>query len=343
MKRHRRRGFTLVELLVVITIISMLMALLLPAVQAAREAGRRATCMNNQKQLGTALMNYESAAGTFPGYSEFLGVRDDLGQPSVPSAPAHDVTWTVLLFPYLEQNDLWEKWRRPSVGALENDTGSAGARPAVYLKFLGCPSDTTDQQQAGIPATSYSVNCGLPDPTGVVPNATIPPGIIPDAAWAGVFHDHSSRVNSKSKQYVTMSLDYLTQRDGSANTLMVSESLQATDWMPASATGRYNPTEADAGFIWSNDPTAPARDEGATSAPSVPFAINEDLAGTFYATNPLLYARPSSRHPGGVIVTFCDSHTQFLRENIDYNVYRHLMTPDGKAGGFTSVLDPGSY
>lgn len=343
MKRHRRRGFTLVELLVVITIISMLMALLLPAVQAAREAGRRATCMNNQKQLGTALMNYESAAGTFPGYSEFLGVRDDAGQPVVPGTIAHDVTWTVLLFPYLEQNDLWERWRRtPSPAINENDTGSAGARPAVYLKFLGCPSDTTDQQQAGIPATSYSVNCGLPDPTGVVPNATIPPGIIPDAAWAGVFHDHSSRVNSKSKQYVTMSLDYLTQRDGSANTLMVSESLQATDWMPASATGRYNPTEADAGFIWSNDDNAPAR-EGGTSAPSVPFAINEDLAGTFYAANPLAYARPSSRHPGGVIVTFCDSHTQFLRENIDYNVYRHLMTPDGKAGGFTSVLDPGSY
>lgn len=352
MRRHRRRGFTLVELLVVITIISMLMALLLPAVQAAREAGRRATCMNNQKQLGTALMNYESAAGVFPGYSEYLGYRNDNGEPRPPYTPAHDVTWTVMLFPYLEQNDLWEKWRRMDIARNEvgNDYTAAGDRPAVYLRFLGCPSDTTDQQQAGNPSTSYSVNCGVqdPDPTTMSPAAGASPVVIPDAICNGIFHDHSSRVNSKNKQYVTISLDYLTQRDGSANTLMLSESLQATDWMPASTAAgtitRRNPTEADTGFIWSGQTGAPAR-EGGTAAPTVPFAINEDLAGTFFNPTawPYVYARPSSRHPGGVIVTFADNHTQFLRENIDYLVYKHLMTTDGKAAGLVGVLDPGSY
>ncbi len=68
MSRRNRRGFTLVELLVVITIISMLMALLMPAVQAARESARRATCMNNQKQIALAMMMYEGARTKFPGY-----------------------------------------------------------------------------------------------------------------------------------------------------------------------------------------------------------------------------------------------------------------------------------
>ena len=74
MNRRIRRGFTLIELLVVITIIGMLVALLLPAVQAAREAGRRAVCMNNQKQLGVAMLNFESYRG-FPGYVNTVGTN----------------------------------------------------------------------------------------------------------------------------------------------------------------------------------------------------------------------------------------------------------------------------
>ncbi|MGQ9915305.1 MAG: type II secretion system protein, partial [Thermogutta sp.] len=99
-KCSRRRGFTLVELLVVITIIGMLVSLLLPAVQAAREAGRRAQCLNNQKQLATALLNYESSRREFPGYRFFV----DQGKTIVG-------TWIVSLFPYLERTDLERIWK----------------------------------------------------------------------------------------------------------------------------------------------------------------------------------------------------------------------------------------
>ena len=69
---RRRLGFTLVELLVVITIIGMLVALLLPAVQHARERGRQLTCLNNIKQLSLATVSHESSKGQFPGYTQFI-------------------------------------------------------------------------------------------------------------------------------------------------------------------------------------------------------------------------------------------------------------------------------
>src|SRR5690242_4084853 len=103
MRRHRV-GFTLIELLVVIAIIGVLIALLLPAVQAAREAARRAQCINNMKQLGIALHNYHSANNSFP-----VGFLYPQPSQTYPGVPALHYRWSVLaqLTPYLEQTSVY--------------------------------------------------------------------------------------------------------------------------------------------------------------------------------------------------------------------------------------------
>ena len=126
-QKQIRYGFTLVELLVVIAVIGVLIALLLPAVQAAREAARRMGCSNNLHQIGIGLHNYHSAVKTFPcgGYG-YRGVTGTAGfiwrSPSAtnPSIPANstypqeqvgrEIAWSLLILPFMEQTNVYEKY-----------------------------------------------------------------------------------------------------------------------------------------------------------------------------------------------------------------------------------------
>src|SRR5207247_4603186 len=96
-----RRAFTLVELLVVIAIIGVLVALLLPAVQSAREAARRMNCLNNERQIGIALHNFHDLPGTFPPGGITNGPC--CGTQSGP-------TWTIFILPYIEPQDLYDRY-----------------------------------------------------------------------------------------------------------------------------------------------------------------------------------------------------------------------------------------
>lgn len=132
-RNHRITGFTIVELLVVIAIIGVLMGLLLPAVQAARESGRRTACMNNLYQLGMAVNRYDQDAGKVPSWANLL-------------SNGNTVSWPVVLLPYIERNDLYESWTSAS--------GGAPSRIAIFV----CPSAPPDGTNTG--PLAYAGNCG---------------------------------------------------------------------------------------------------------------------------------------------------------------------------------------
>src|SRR4051794_19707855 len=132
---RRRLAFTLVELLVVITIIGMLVALLLPAVQNARERGRQLTCLNNLKQLALATVSHESSKGQFPGYTQFIKrgntewatisystperkfVVRSLNFTTPPTASQFNsiagFSWATMLLPRIERSDIWDQITSP--------------------------------------------------------------------------------------------------------------------------------------------------------------------------------------------------------------------------------------
>ncbi|HEY4311038.1 MAG TPA: DUF1559 domain-containing protein [Pirellulales bacterium] len=370
-----RRGFTLVELLVVISIIGTLVALLLPAVQMAREAARRNTCMNNQHNLSLAITNYTGARKLYPGYRDAM--QTNLGL--VP------VSWTTAILPYMEQPQVYNQWKQMIGGA------NMSLMSFPYLEPLVCPSDLTVQDVSA--PISYVVNTGQADlyPTtssigGNTYNAggATSPGssqpakaalIHPDSPANGICvsrWDQNWVAQGKQSSLPRNTDD--TIRDGKSNTLLLAENLEARNWYDETSYGDPNlanstnlltgnasfpTTDTSTTFptsVTSNGyltaPVGPTGTKLSTGTPQAPSLLTAEAFTGFvwwpqfvppsqvcginglpqtevgYATD-MYYARPSSNHPGIVVVAFADGHVQTLSENINYTVYCLLMTPDG--------------
>ena len=251
-RQDARRGFTLVELLVVIAVIGILIGLLLPAVQMAREAARRASCLNNLRQLGIGLHNYHDALRAFPPG----GI-----EPRSPLNPrGRQLAWSVFLLPFIEQQPLFE---RIDTGRAFDASENAVAAAKILSIYI-CPSVPEGKQlQSGRGPCRYG----------------------------GIYGERITGPNSPPKGVMLYdrAISIADIRDGTSNTLMISEDCDFADgqWI----NGRNVFDQA--------------------------FAINQ--APTF--ENDI-----RSKHPGGANGLFCDGSVRFLTETMELRTLAAICT-----------------
>ncbi|WP_254512601.1 DUF1559 domain-containing protein [Anatilimnocola floriformis] len=193
--RSNRRAFTLIELLVVIAIIGVLIALLLPAVQAAREAARRTSCLNNVTQLGLAVHNFEFHFEKLP-----PGTVNDEG-PVRNEAKGTHVSWIVKILPYLEQRALAKRFHEADGAYADVNAPVRGAQ----IRVLQCASD-------GVPMTNQA-------------------GTIARSNYAGCHHDAEAPIDKDNRGLLFLNSQVRHSQifDGSSSTLLIGEMLDSPD------------------------------------------------------------------------------------------------------------------
>lgn len=335
-----QRAFTLVELLVVITIIGMLMALLVPAVNSARNSARTTQCQNNLRQLGMGLISYQTAKQELPGYvqpvlrSDKTWLEIDGGTLSASSydsvnplvSPAADklrsrISWLAMILPQVEAQDTWDRLKDGNVNSTIPAFTDSKERAVKPFELFMCPADTelrTDPKNAG---TSYVANTGgwdLDDTGALIPYVKNTTG---DVKENGVFYNQHIAP-------VTHRID--TIRDSTSSTIMLTENIHKnTDysWMGVAGTDANFFGEQQLGCVWVASLT-PLSESDKNLKQQV---ISKEQGGAAFLQDAAEYARPASSHPGGAVnVVMCDTSIKALKTDIDYKVYQALMTPEGR-------------
>ncbi len=306
MTRYHSRAFTLVELLVVIAIIGTLVALLLPAVQKARESGRRSSCANSIRQIILATLHFEDRFNRYPGLIE----RTDPNR-AVSQSALQTVNWPVVLLPDLEREQVY-------------DANASGEQPNIYVATFVCPSDALKSRSGA--ELSYAANGGRLGPTGI------------ERVANGAFinrHYHGDMATAEGhwidgREYTLAYAENVNTKyydEVGWNIFQTADTMYDDDFVGKERT--FN-----AVFLWSLEPETRV----AINAPGVDpdeVAKCEQVGRRRYTSKSCnaahgraaaSWARPASYHSGGVNVAFGGGRVIFLRETIDYNVYIALMT-----------------
>jgi prepilin-type N-terminal cleavage/methylation domain-containing protein/prepilin-type processing-associated H-X9-DG protein len=335
MKRQsHRNAFTLVELLVVITIIGILIALLLPAVQAAREAARRLQCSNNLKQLALACLNFEAANGQYP-YGRKYDIWDTY-------------TWSEFMLPQIEQQSVYDNyWTLPLKGNTNTDPApgplgpggnDARMRLARHSTISGfcCPSDSTPIEnelgttQYGYYRYNYRACTGSGDMYGNAIDTTTGP-------WGmGVFGARSGQSFNNTELLGSRVADIT---DGTSNTLLLSEGLvtgsAVKTWGGVMGSTLYGnmgggvfsvaltPNSTAADEVWGFCPA----DMGDTGYPAPCSNLGPNTQNAPSAAGAHVAAR--SYHSGGVNAARADGSVEFFSDNINLVLWRGLGTRAG--------------
>ncbi len=362
---RRGRGFTLVELLVVIAIVSLLIAILLPAVQSAREASRRAHCINNLKQIGLAMHNYVTAHEALPPVS----VDQEWDRSNRPLPQPHQ-NWSqhARLLPYLEQRVAynminwsygarWSDGDRVYADTNPPDDAGGGSDSIPQMSVLTmqiatflCPSDH-NRGSSGmflvggrnrlVGASNYACNIGL--------NRRISNGG-PDRSW---LLNGPNYVASNWDKTVSNTTTMATFTDGASNTAIFSEWIkgegvptgrahdglaevynlgQNSDWFRtdqqfAELCNTVPITAANQQWQWKGEWWAygPTMIYSHTQTPNRTSCVYHDINQDGRGTITMVAA--SSNHPGGVNVLFMDGSVQFIKNSIYWRTWYAIATP----------------
>jgi len=300
LRRPRRSpGFTLIELLVVIAIIAVLIALLLPAVQASREAARRCQCVNNLMQIGIAAKNYETAFEVLP-----PGVINPTG-PIQNKPNGYHFNWVAQLLPYLDQKPIARHLDfNVNVYQPQNDTARG-----VLIRSLLCPSAVGPERMS-------------------TPNAPAAWGDPALTHYAACHNDTETPIDAKNNGvfFLNSRIRYEDIEDGSSQTIFFGEKNADTGELGWASGTRA--TLRNAGWLLNGrylipaTPSNPSGADGSDTDPAAATAAGKAVKPAPAPVDPV--GGFSSRHPGGANFGFGDGSVRFLKSTINWKVFRLL-------------------
>ncbi|QDU56939.1 DUF1559 domain-containing protein [Aeoliella mucimassa] len=333
--KSRQNGFTLVELLVVIAIIGILVALLLPAVQSAREAARRMQCTNNLKQLSLAALNYESAYGELPaariGCDGLLAQCNDMrqtGNVAGVNLRTQGASVFVQLLPYVEQQALFDLfdiknktvWDAGQWNGWLTDPSTVTAIGTTVPEFR-CPSDGELNEYADYAhqATNTSARAATGSYAGVAGDVGPPNG--PDP----LFNDRADprgkafdlKWNNTGVFFYVRRIKLREITDGTSNTMFFGETVDGHGRLAEDGSG-----DLLASNIWSNG----NRCNSSMRTTVNPLNTIPELGESIQNSGTRTHCGFNSRHPGGANFGMGDGSVTYLTEDVSEDVYRQMST-----------------